>query len=120
MFYLVYPPSHTAPPCEAHTQREGALLLKIPPHRRAQPVKLPRHQLASMLARMRELQLLGTLVSLLSEGVRESVLLPQQSLGTMVGWDLCSEGRLQTPGASVSLQPGPARGRGGTVARREP
>lgn len=73
-----------------------------------------------MLVRMRELQLLGTVVSLLSEGVRESVLLPQQSLGMVVGWDLCMEGQLQTPGAAVSLQRGPARGRGGIVARREP
>ena len=91
------------------------MLLKIPSHRHGQPMKLPHHQLASMLARARELQQLGTVVCLLSEGVRESqCCCPSRAsgLGMRVGWDLCMEGQLQTPGAAVSLQQEPARGRG--------
>ena len=64
--------SHSYPLRGTHTHTEGTLHLKIPSHRHGQPMKLPRHQLASMLARARELQQLGTVVCLLSEGVRES------------------------------------------------
>lgn len=95
------------------------MLLKIPSHRHSQPVKLPCHQLASMLARAR-----GTpaawhsCLSPVRGGERESVLLPQQSewLGDDGGLgSLHGRAAANTRSCSV-LAAGASLGWGGTTA----